>query len=149
MRRESGEAEALLRIILEENTGNIEARQRLADVLVLQGRKDEAREEFRTLAAQWRLAGELASARTVLDRLLRLDPEDTAAFQEIKEICAELGDDESLVALHLGTLRQLRSKGKHDEAIKQGEEALAIRNNHPGLLMEMVDLYGATGNRER
>ena len=91
----SGKADQAIRIFqktLEMDPENIPMRMRLAEAYVKMGQKDDAWQLLSTAAETLRSKGQLAAANEILQKMLKLDPENSYALVLRGRASVEAGD---------------------------------------------------------
>lgn len=91
----SGKADQAIRIFqktLEMDPENIPMRMRLAEAYVKMGKKDDAWQLLSTAAETLRSKGQLAAANEILQKMLKLDPENSYALVLRGRASVEAGD---------------------------------------------------------
>ncbi len=91
----SGKADQAIRIFqktLEMDPENVPMRMRLAEAYIKMGKKDDAWQLLSTAAETMRSKGQLAAANEILQRMLKLDPENSYALVLRGRASVEAGD---------------------------------------------------------
>ena len=91
----SGKADQAIRIFqktLEMDPENVPMRMRLAEAYVKMGKKDDAWQLLSTAAETLRTKGQLAAANEILQKMLKLDPENSYALVLRGRASVEAGD---------------------------------------------------------
>jgi tetratricopeptide (TPR) repeat protein len=91
----SGQVEQAIRIFqktLEMDPDNVPMRVRLAEAYIRMGKKDDAWKLLTAAAESLRSKGQLAAADEILQRMLKLDPENSYALVLRSRAAAEKGD---------------------------------------------------------
>ncbi|HJT69318.1 MAG TPA: tetratricopeptide repeat protein [Terriglobales bacterium] len=91
----SGKTDQAVRIFqktLEMDPENVQMRMRLAEAYIKMGKKDDAWQLLSTAAEAMRTKGQLAAANEILQRMLKLDPENSYALILRGRASVEAGD---------------------------------------------------------
>jgi pilus assembly protein FimV len=113
----AGELENAVRIfqkILEMDPENVNMRVRLAEIYIRLGKKTEAWQIFSAAAESMRSKGSLSGAEEVLQRMLKLDPNNTYALLMQGKNLVEAGDAEAAIV----TLQKVADLDSNPEGLR-------------------------------
>jgi tetratricopeptide (TPR) repeat protein len=84
-----------------DNPDDPEAHQALGEALIEEGQRDRGIEELDLATAGWENAGNLEQAQTLVEEILRLDPNSVRHRQKVVEFSFKVGDKSKLIDAYL------------------------------------------------
>lgn len=109
----------------------------------------EAKQNLLRASEGFRSRGNSGEARKALERLEKLDPDDSAVGGKLLDLLEAGGDTEEASARYLDAARKLVEGGRKDDGLEVLEKALGTATRDPALLVGMADLLLQTGNAGR
>jgi len=115
--------------IVDTDSGDLSAISVLSDLYVRAGRIPEASEHFARIAETYVRNGSAISAVYILNKVLRLDPENARAHMNLGEVYAHEGKNEQAHDSFIEAGAAFWHKGNMQAALKMNERALACVPN--------------------
>lgn len=127
----------------------IETFLQLGELYAERGLRLEAKQNLMRAADGFKSRGNGEAARRALERLEKLDPDDSAVRNKLVDLAEEGGDTGEAASRHLDAARKLMDRGQRDEGLKSLEKALGCQTDDPALLTGMADILLQAGDAAR
>ena len=111
---------AIYKKLTRLNAGDIDSVNKLADLYTQQGLISDARAQYMQVADHFLKSGDNAQGARVLQRILELDPENTATKSKLADLYLKLGKKDDARNIYFTAAESLYARGSYDAA----EEAL-------------------------
>jgi tetratricopeptide (TPR) repeat protein len=120
---------AVYRKIVDAEPSDLVAISTLGDLYIKSGRMQDAVENFSRVAENYLRGGSDISARYILNKILKLDPQNPSAQVRMAELCQHEGDSEKAHEWLIEAGAAFWHKGDVNAAIDANRRALAINAN--------------------
>jgi len=140
---------AIYKKINKLDPSRVETYLQLGELYAERGLKLEAKQNLMRAAEGFTTRGSHEAARTALERLEKLDPDDSAVRDKLVDLLEEGGDTGEAATRHLDTASEMLQGGRADQARDALEKALTAETDDPQLLCGMADLLLQTGDAAR
>lgn len=147
----AGAWEKLYPVLLERQKyvpDDLEVREKLAVALARLGRTEEAAALLVKLAEGYRGRGELQKAQEILQELVRAQPDNRDAMEQLAALANDLGNRREAIDAYRGLAELSRKEGRLDEAVRHLESARAIDPNDYALRRDLAETRIAGGDLE-
>lgn len=145
---ETAEIEETATFLLRRNPEDPTILHLVARKLERDGDRDRARESYEKLAKIHRAADRLLEARTALERIAALFPEDPEAHANLSAISAELGDEAGVVRAARAQLDIHLAAGQHEAALEPAHTILDFLPSSEDAHVKLIRALDALGRAE-
>ena len=115
--------------------GNLEYVNKLAELYSQQGLFKDARQQYMQVADHLLKSGDNAQAARIFQRILELDPENTATQSKLAELYTKLGKKGEARNIYYTAAETLYARGSYDSAEEALNKVLALEPNEPSALL--------------
>ena len=122
---------------------------RLGDVALQAGQPRAAVLAFRALATVFRQEQQDKKAVAILKRVLKLEPGDFDAAQQLADILVATGGAREAAQVHFQMAEQLDAAGRPDDALAAYARGVAADPSKPGARLELGARYERAGQKEK
>ncbi len=136
-----------LKVALDREPGNRTLIQKVAELSLELGNKEESGVHRKLLAGALLEDGDIAGAERELRQSLKLNVKDISAWQKLYETLERKGDGAALLVTGRDMARQLRKMGLEERARDQLARMLERFAGHVDLRLEHADTLFALGSR--
>lgn len=145
---ETAEIEETAAFLLRKNPNDPTILHLVARKYERDGENARARESYQKLAKIHREAERLQEARTALERIAVMFPEEPAVFSDLSEISAEMGDEAGVVRAARSQVDLLMAGKNHEEALEPARTILDFLPSSEEAHLRLIDIYDALGRKE-
>lgn len=114
---------------------NAEHITKLAELYTQQGLFRDARAQYMLIADAHLRSGEHSQAARVFQRILELDPENTATQAKLADLYMKLGKREDALKIYISAAEALYAKGSFDAAAEALTKVTTLDPHHAGALL--------------
>jgi tetratricopeptide (TPR) repeat protein len=115
--------------------GNLEYVNKLAELYSQQGLFKDARQQYMQVADHLLKSGDNAQAARIFQRILELDPENTATQSKLAELYTKLGKKNEARNIYYTAAESLYVRGSYDSAEEALNKVLALSPEDPSALL--------------
>ena len=128
---------------------NVEFALKLGDLYAQQGFLADAKGVYASIAGRLTESKRTAEAVAILEKVVKLDREDTDARKALAGLFAGMGNTEAALD-QINELASVRTeKGQYEAAVADLAEALAMKPGDPRSVCGLVEVYKRQGKTER
>src|SRR5215831_18630470 len=115
--------------------GNLEYVNKLAELYSQQGLFKDARQQYMVVADHLLKSGDNAQAARIFQRILELDPENTATQSKLAELYTKLGKKSEARNIYYTAAETLYARGSYDSAEEALNKVLTLNPDEPSALL--------------
>lgn len=145
---ETAEIEETATFLLRKNPEDPTILHLVARKLERDGDRDRARESYEKLATIHRAADRLLEARTALERIAALFPEDAEAHANLSALSAEMGDEAGVVRAARAQLDVHLAAGEYEAALEPAGTILDFLPSSEDAHLKLIRVLDALGREE-
>ncbi|MCC5876530.1 MAG: ATP-binding protein [Candidatus Sumerlaeia bacterium] len=145
---ETAEIEETAAFLLKKNPNDPTILHLVARKYERDGESAKAREAYEKLAEIHRKADRLQEARTAMERIAAMFPNEAAVFSELSEISAEMGDEAGLVRAARTQLDIHIANKDFSEALEPARTILDFLPSSEDVHYRLIDIYEALGRKQ-
>lgn len=127
---------------------NEESRNRIAEIFLAAGKRDEARQELRELVNIQMKSKKIENAERYLLRMKEIDPDDVKVGEELARLYEKKGDIHSAVSEFRYVTDIYVRKEDYQKAIQTLQYAKALSPDNTALHEKLFELYKLTGSKK-
>ena len=139
---------AMYKKLTKLNPSAYDCVQRLAELYTQQGLYSDARQQYLVVAEQHMRSNELQDAARIFQRVLELDPENTAMQNKLADLYERVGNREEARNMFFRSADSLYARGALPQADEALSRVLSLDSSNPRALMLRGQIAMEGGNAE-